>query len=321
MNAADTPRVTVGVTCFNAQDTIGRCLESATRQTWPELEILVVDDCSTDESLGEIRQWQARDGRVRLVEHRTNAGAGAARQTLLEQSSGDYVVFFDDDDEGDPQRVESQLRYLQAARNDGAGAPILCYATGRRVYGNGYVKSLPAIGSRGVPVCGDALAAYLLANERRAGRFYGAGTPACALMVAREDALAIGGFDPAFRRVEDLDFAVRAATTGGCAVGTRETLFTQHATQGDDKTAYVNYQAELQLIDKHRAFLEARGQYGAARRWFGVRYRYFAGRWPAFIGAALAALAANPLRVGRRLVGNAPARVLHDLRRRAGTRP
>lgn len=320
MDTTEQPRVTIGITCFNAQDTIARCLESAVMQTWPDLEILIVDDRSTDGSVDEIRRWCERDGRVRLVEHRTNAGAGAARQTLLEQSTGDYVVFFDDDDVSEPRRAEAQMNRLEAARAGAANAPILCYATGRRVYDNGYVKDLPAIGSRGTPVCGDALAAYLLANERTAGHFYGAGTPACALMVARRDALAIGGFDPGFRRVEDLDFAVRAAGQGGCAVGTPEALFTQHATQGTDKTAYANYQAELQLIDKHHAFLEARGQYGAARRWFGVRYRYFAGRWPAFVGAALAALAANPVRVGCRLVGNAPSRVLHDLRRQAGTR-
>lgn len=315
----DWPRVTIGITCFNAQDTIGRCIESAMQQTWAALEILVVDDCSTDGSVTEIRRWQTRDGRVRLVEHEVNTGAGAARQTLLEECTGEYIVFFDDDDVSDPRRAEVQLGYLQDARAGNGERPVLCYASGQRVYGNGYVKNLPAIGSEGAPVCGDALAAYLLANERVTGHHYGAGTPACALMVAREDASRIGGFDPVFRRVEDLDFAVRVAVHGGCAIGTRETLFTQYATQGSDKSAYANYEAELRLIDKHRAFLEARGQYGAARRWFGVRYRYFAGRWPAFVGAALVALAANPVRVGRRLLGNAPARVLHDFRRRAGT--
>jgi len=139
-------------------------------------------------------------------------------------------------------------------------------------------------------------------------------------MVKRADAEWLGGFDPNQRRVEDVDFAVRAGLAGACAVGTEKALFTQFATVGVDKSALANYLAELQVVDKCREFLKRRGQYATARRWFGVRYYYFSGQWLRFLVALTAAFSANPVAVGRRLVGTLPRRLVHDLKRHRGHR-
>jgi glycosyltransferase involved in cell wall biosynthesis len=308
------PLITIGVTCYNAEDTIARAVESARSQDWPKLEIVVVDDCSGDRSLEVVERIAAADARVRPIRHETNRGAGASRQTLLDNARGDYLAFFDDDDASRPHRVSVQYRrLLQYAEANGVDR-CACYASGERIYDSGYRLSVTAIGSQPRVPVGVEVVDYLLYNRRVSGVFYGAGTPACALMASTETFRSAGGFDPRFRRVEDVDFAVRLGLAGGHFIGCPEPLYTQYATVAPDKSARRNYDAEIQLLEKHRDYLEGRNRYNFARNWFAVRYHHFNGERARMIAALARSFWGNPLLVMRQLVTTVPARAEHERR-------
>ncbi|HET6348444.1 MAG TPA: glycosyltransferase family 2 protein, partial [Candidatus Krumholzibacteria bacterium] len=66
--------ITVGITCFNAEDTIERAVRSAQAQTWDNIEIVVADDASRDRSRAIVQQLASGDARIRVVHHETNSG-------------------------------------------------------------------------------------------------------------------------------------------------------------------------------------------------------------------------------------------------------
>ncbi|MDO8264189.1 MAG: glycosyltransferase family A protein [Gallionella sp.] len=306
------PRITIGITCFNAASTIERAIASAAAQDWPSVEILVVDDCSTDNSGSVVREALAPIVDARLIEHTENLGPAAARNTLLEAASGDFIAFFDDDDVSAPSRLTVQIRAILDYEAKAATTLVLCFASGEREYPNNYRLQADAIGSRPRPPVGHEVIDYLLFNERHPSVFYGAGTPTCALMARTELLRAVGGFDPSLRRVEDVDLAIRLALKGAHFIGCPERLYIQYATVAADKTADRNLAAELSVVEKYREYLKHRGLYDYARGWFIFRQKYFTRRY----GAALMQIAwvflGHPLRTTRHLFRSAPARLRHE---------
>jgi len=87
-----------------------------------------------------------------------------------------------------------------------------------------------------------------------------------------------GGFDSNFRRVEDIDFAVRLALAGGHFIGSAEPIFIQYATESLDKAPEKNLEAELQLVEKHKDYLQSKNRYIYAKKWPLLRYHHFKGR-------------------------------------------
>lgn len=305
-------RVTIGIACFNAADTIHRALESAFLQDWPDVEVVIVDDCSSDDSAAVVEQCIRGRPNARLVRHAANAGPGAARNTVLSQATGEFVAFFDDDDRSLATRVRVQVRRIIDYEQVHGTRQLACFASGRRRYPNGYELPMPAIGSRPLVPGGPMVADYLLFNQREPGFFYGAGTPTCALLARRSTFAALGGFDPRFRRVEDADFAIRLALAGGQFIGCDDELFTQHATVAPDKAPNVNNMAELQLIEKHADYLRSRGRYRYARQWFNIRHLHFTGQRWRFLGALLLFLMQFPVSGTRHFIRSASTRRTHE---------
>jgi glycosyltransferase involved in cell wall biosynthesis len=311
------PLVTIGITCFNASDTIARAIRSALAQDWPNFEIVVVDDCSTDSSKDVILATIANEPRARLIARTSNGGPAAARNTIVSAAKGEFVAFFDDDDESLPGRVSNQVRTLTAYENAVGSRLIACHASGIRRYPNGYSIALPAIGSRGETAPhGAAVADYLLTFRLQPGYFYGSGTPACSLMTRRSTLETVGGFDPELRRVEDADFAVRLALLGGHFVGTPEILFVQHATDAPDKSPETNLEAEQRLVSKNRVYLEKIGRFDYARRWQMLRYWHFSRRHGRFMRELLGLFMRYPRTVTWHLLNTGPRRLLHESRMR-----
>lgn len=93
----DLPLISVVVPVYRVEDYLDHCIQSIVEQTYPNLEILLVDDGSPDKS-GEIcDRWAQRDSRIRVF-HKENAGAGAARNTALDAATGEIIAFVDSDD-------------------------------------------------------------------------------------------------------------------------------------------------------------------------------------------------------------------------------
>ncbi|MFC9293440.1 glycosyltransferase [Streptomyces sp. NPDC057011] len=103
-------RATIVIPAFNASATLARALQSALAQTHRGVEVLVVDDRSTDGTLAVAHQYAAQDGRVRVIERQHNSGGcGAPRNNGIEAASGQFVMFLDADDELPLKAVETLL--------------------------------------------------------------------------------------------------------------------------------------------------------------------------------------------------------------------
>ena len=83
------PLITIGITCFNAESSIRRAVESALAQSWAHKEIIVVDDCSTDSSLETLKDLKG----IKVIHHEQNIGPGGARQTLLNEAQGEFIDY------------------------------------------------------------------------------------------------------------------------------------------------------------------------------------------------------------------------------------
>ncbi|MBK6896694.1 MAG: glycosyltransferase [Alphaproteobacteria bacterium] len=306
------PLITIGITAYCAQESIGRALRSALAQDWANTEILIVDDCSTDDTAKVIREAIADAKKARLIVHEKNKGAAGARHTILQEAKGDFIVFFDDDDESLPHRLSRQYERIVSYEQETGADLVLCYASGERLYPNGYRKILDAIGSCGKVPQGVEMADRILFYGGDKECFYGSGTPTCSLMARREVFDKAGGFDEHFRRVEDLDFAVRSALIGAHFIGCPEKLFVQYATQSSDKSADKNLQAEMQLAEKHRAYLESKDRYVYAREWPKIRASHFKKDYRTFFMTLVPLLLKHPIAVTRHLFKTGPARFFHE---------
>jgi hypothetical protein len=102
------PIVSVIVATRNNEATIARSLRSLIEQTLTNLEIIVVDDASTDGSMKIIRELALTDHRIRVIENAYQLGTGASRNRGLQAATGDYVTFQDGDDCSAPSRLEMQ---------------------------------------------------------------------------------------------------------------------------------------------------------------------------------------------------------------------
>lgn len=304
------PRVTVGITCFNAEATIKRAIMSAKHQDWPNVEIIVVDDCSSDKSIQLIQETLCDFPEVRLICHHRNLGVAAARNTIIDAATGDYIAFFDDDDESYQKRISTQINKIFCAQVDPNS--VLCFASGSRIYPNGYQVSAKAIGSVARPPFGDEVLAYLLLNERISGVFYGAGVPSCALMAPVSLLKSLGGYDESLRRLEDVDLAIRGALSGVHFIGCSDPLYLQHSTLGSDKTPFRNLEAELMIVEKYRTWLEERQLHRYAQKWFKFRESWFSGRKLESLLRAVELFLMNPHRTVKKLRLSGPKRAVHE---------
>jgi glycosyltransferase involved in cell wall biosynthesis len=306
------PLITVGITCYNAEDTIARAVASALQQNWPNLEIVIVDDCSIDSSRKIIENLIKDQPRATLVCHATNQGPAVARNTILAHAKGEFVAFIDDDDESLPERVSTQYRRIVDYEKDVDSKMIACYASGDRVYPNGYRLALNAIGSRPIVPQGPAVANYLLFYGKKSGWFYGTGTPTCSLMGRRSIFEAVGGFDTDFQRFEDMDFSVRLALAGAHFIGCPEPLFIQHSTEASDKSQEKNLESDLLRVEKHKDYLQSVGRYEYARQWPRIRYYHMTGQRVKMLSALFKLFLQHPIHVFRHFTSIGPRRFLHE---------
>ncbi len=306
------PAITIGITAYNAQETISRAIESAHAQSWANKEILIVDDCSQDETLEIVLQKLKSIPYARLVKHKKNTGAAGARNTILKEAKGEFIAFFDDDDESLPDRLKIQYEKIIKTEERENSKLILCYASGERIYPNGYKKPLEAIGSRGMTPHGAGVADRILFFGGPSDWLYGAGTPTCSLMARKSVFDHVGGFDETFRRIEDLDFAVRCALEGAYFTGCPQKLFIQFSTESPDKGHDKNLEAELNLAEKHKGYLVGKRRYVYAREWPKIRAAHFKKNYPIFAFTLAKLWLRHPIAVSRHLTTTGPARLRHE---------
>jgi FkbM family methyltransferase len=138
-------KISVIVPAYNAQDTIGTALRSLTEQTWRDLEIIVVDDCSTDATHSIVSEMAAADPRIVPLRAERNGGPYAARNLALDVATGEFITTHDSDDWSHPKKIELQVAYL--AKNQAVMGVCTCWV---RVYADFSISSNWRIGDQTV---------------------------------------------------------------------------------------------------------------------------------------------------------------------------
>jgi glycosyltransferase involved in cell wall biosynthesis len=298
----NSPLVTIGLTAYNAANTIERALASALAQTWRPIEVVAVDDCSSDGTLEILKRLAEQHPELRVFRNPTNSGVAVSRNRILEEAKGEFVVFFDDDDESLPERIVQQhARITQYESRFAAGAPVICHTARKLVYAHGEERIEPTMGQvEGTPApAGTAVARrILLGTPLKDG--YGA-CPTCSQMARLSTYQLLGGFDRDLRRGEDTDFTIRLAEKGGHFVGIAQPLVIQTMTKTSEKSLAEEYRNMLLLLEKHRTFMEQAGQYHFCRRWLAVKQAWLEGRRGAFAGRLLTLALGHPILTMRRL--------------------
>lgn len=117
--AVDAPvKVSVLMPTYNCASTVSTALESLLAQTWTNLEIIVADDASTDETARVVQSLAARDGRIRYIRLPKNQGAYMARNAALQVAQGEFVTTHDTDDWSHPQKIQLQVQHLLDNQQD-----------------------------------------------------------------------------------------------------------------------------------------------------------------------------------------------------------
>jgi len=105
--------VSILMPCYNAENYILEAIASVQQQTHSHWELILVDDCSTDNTGSIATSIAIQDNRIRIFKLPVNSGTGIARNTALTQATGNYIAFLDADDVWKPHKLQVQLQFLE----------------------------------------------------------------------------------------------------------------------------------------------------------------------------------------------------------------
>lgn len=117
--APASPMVSIVIPAYNAARHISDCIGSVVQQTHKNIEIIVVNDGSTDDTLGKLRYLRATEPRMKVISQ-PNSGPSAARNIGIRSAKGYFIAFLDSDDVWDPRKLELQITNLTRTRNQNA---------------------------------------------------------------------------------------------------------------------------------------------------------------------------------------------------------
>lgn len=112
------PLVTVGMATYNGAEYLGSSLKSVLASTYSNIELLIVDDGSTDDSVAVAKQVD--DSRIRIISNQFNTGLVRIRQQIMQEAQGTYLAWLDQDDIAYPKRIVSQVTFLERHQEVGA---------------------------------------------------------------------------------------------------------------------------------------------------------------------------------------------------------
>lgn len=240
------PLVSVVIPTFNrAKQTIS-AIESVLAQTYPNFEIIVVDDGSTDGSRlviqGFIDQRPENYHRM-LVLNQPNQGASVARNTGISKAQGEYIAFLDSDDYWEPEKLEYQMQALDRFKNECA----VCFTDARLVNNSGLdISSFQAHRRHYQQVMGiDRNAVKSLAESF-------SGFWVSSLLVRADIARQIGGFSPDISFVEDRDFHFRLSLLTGIAYVNKQLIRTDRTPSPAGSNIRPWDKAEVQFQQQER---------------------------------------------------------------------
>ena len=114
--------ISIIIPAYNTEQYIGRCLESVCSQTYNDIEILVIDDASSDGTKKIIDKYSSKDKRIKVFSHKHNQGNGAGRNMAIKEAKGEYIMFVDSDD-----RIATDAIYKLACSIDDSYPNVVMY--------------------------------------------------------------------------------------------------------------------------------------------------------------------------------------------------
>lgn len=99
------------MSAYNAEGTIARAIESCLKQTYRDFELIIINDCSTDNTFEIIKNYNKKDKRIKYLNNEINLGAGLTRRKGIENISGEYMTFLDSDDYLKSDALEVLMRF------------------------------------------------------------------------------------------------------------------------------------------------------------------------------------------------------------------
>ena len=234
--SADTvPLVSVIIPCYNAAALVGRAVDSVLSQAWPDLDLVVVDDGSSDTTVSVLSAYGER---LRLV-RQPNGGPAAARNLGLTHATGKYVAFLDADDWWELGKLTEQVAVLEARPEIG-----FCSTATRVVDSAGRT-----VGDWPCASCAEPMPdALFMSGALVSGSTSG-------VMARRTLIQELGGFDASLRGFEDPDLWIRLASRSGYAC-IPQALTVVMRTPGSVSSHLLNMRrATLASLRKNRTLL------------------------------------------------------------------
>lgn len=232
------PLVSVHITTYNRAAKLERCVRSVWPQSYQNMEIIIADDCSPDDTLAVVERLTTQSPfPIKYVRHDSNKGNAAARNSCLSISNGYYVAFLDDDDEWiDPDKITKQVQVLA---KDERGIGFI--ATRARIHESDGVRESPSVLPR-------RLVPHIL---KRNGLFFNSSVLTTRITLNRTD-----GFDEALPRGVDSDFYRFCIVKLGCEpILMQEITTLVHAEDEGRMTDYVSVQSLRKEIASHKRTL------------------------------------------------------------------
>ncbi len=253
------PLVTCGFTTFNAQKTILRAINSAINQTYKNIEIVVVDDYSEDNTYKILRELSNENNiKIRIFRHKFNKGVAETRNMIINRANGEYLAFFDDDDVSYPERINEQIKLINkfeklSLENQQEKKSPLCFTNRNIIYESQKIMNCKsAFVDLNYVSSSEAALAFLSARNFPKNAFPGS-TATCTLCAKLKTLRSIDGFNKELRRYEDLDFAIRALQKNVSIISSANILVDQYFTNTSEKKNSSKY--EFILIKSHEKFL------------------------------------------------------------------
>ncbi len=227
--------VSVILPTYNRRGLLPRAIQSVLSQTHRELELIVVDDCSTDGTAELVQQYAAADRRLRYLPMSTRGGPAVARNTGIRVAQGDWIAFQDSDDEWRPGKLERQL---QAVSSDDTGLVCCSYQVShfdeplRELRPDDRMLTLPRM-----PI--DVL--------------YGLPFIAPTWLVRQDVFKRIGGFDETLPNLEDWEFTFRVYPHFGFAFVDEALVVKYSSHDSHDANPAARLASFEQILAKHSA--------------------------------------------------------------------
>jgi len=265
--------ITVGITSYNSQETIGNAIYSAINQTWVNKEIIIVDDNSDDKSWEKIKEYK-KNKNIRVFRNSENKGVAYSRNFLIKNAKGNYIAFFDDDDISHKDRLYFQYLNLKIYQNfHKIQKPIFCYSRTEKKFNhkNSIVFFPPGSDISKNNVRGKKIAEYLLTGKQK--KIYSGYYATCSLMAKTEDFLFCNGFDDKFRRCEDTEFAIRSSLKESHFIGVNKILVFQNMSYKKYKSHSIELDYILKIFKKHSNLFNSKKEYKFEILWNILKYK------------------------------------------------